>query len=131
MKVSDNNADAFDNPMPPMQPNMDMQGDMGSDLMGGQDDMPDDLGDTSSNSEIDDIFSKLDTEKQAAVIKYAKSMVNNEPEDKNMDEELVTEITNDILGDMDNKVEDEEDTKVRNKQITSDNPFIHKSHCKK
>lgn len=39
---------------------------------------------TTKNGEIDDIFSKLDTEKQAAVIKYAKNMINVTDEN-NMD----------------------------------------------
>lgn len=108
--------------MPPMQPNMDMQGDMGSDFMGGPMDMPNDMNDSAGNSEIDDIFSKLDTEKQAAVIKYAKSMVSDKEDEGQMDEELVTEITNEILDER-NK-EDEEDKKIRNPRIKT-SPFIH------
>ena len=36
-------------------------------------------------SEIDSIFNKLDTEKQAAVIKYAKSMVNDTDDEEGPD----------------------------------------------
>lgn len=93
-------------------------------------------------SEIDRIFDKLDTEKQAAVIKYAKSMVNdsdgNDIHDENdgpgdmteskegMDN-LVNEIVNNILSDM--ETGDDEDRRgniIRNKKITANNPYISK-----
>lgn len=103
-------------------------------------------------SEIDGIFNKLDTEKQAAVIKYAKSMVNDTDgeegsdgdggmpeapmEDKAPDDmmesksglnNLVNEIVNNILSDMEtDDNEDRRDDKIRNKKITTDNPYISK-----
>lgn len=120
-------------PMPPMTPNMDMQGDMGSNFDdNGELDAPDNPN-GKSDSEIDDIFSKLDTEKQAAVIKYAKSMIddNDEPNNDEVDEALVTEITNNILDDMNQDTEDVEDTKIRNKKVTKDNPFLSKTFNKK
>ena len=81
--------------------------------------------DNEKNGEIDDIFSKLDTEKQAAVIKYAKSMINDA--DENNDEDgMVTEITNNVLDDMQKKEIEKNDKKIRNKKVTTDNPFVSK-----
>ena len=101
--------------------------------------MPDAPGpeDGQADSEINSIFSKLDTEKQAAVIKYAKSMIGDdalvsEQEDLNVDvDDIVTEITNNILSDEDSKPEDRDDKKIRNKKITTGNPFTSKSFNKK
>lgn len=81
--------------------------------------------DNEKNGEIDDIFSKLDTEKQAAVIKYAKSMINDA--DENNDEDgMVTEITNNVLDDIQKKEIEKNDKKIRNKKVTTDNPFVSK-----
>lgn len=93
-------------------------------------------------SEIDRIFDKLDTEKQAAVIKYAKSMVNDSdgndiPDDndgpgdmtesKEGMDNLVNEIVNNILSDMETgDDEDRRDNIIRNKKITTSNPYISK-----
>lgn len=107
---------------------------------------PDDDG-NEDNSEINDIFDKLDTEKQAAVIKYAKSMVNGTEEDDDDTPEppmpeggpdmpmeskrglnnLISEIVNNILSDMETgEEEDRRDDKIRNKKVTKDNPYISK-----
>ena len=103
-------------------------------------------------SEIDSIFNKLDTEKQAAVIKYAKSMVNDTDDEKAQDgdggmpephmedevpdgmteskkglNDLVNEIVNNILSDMETSDdEDRRDNKIRNRKISTDNPYISK-----
>lgn len=100
------------------------------------------------NNEIDDIFGKLNTEKQAAVIKYAKSMVDDNeegdneetsdeaPEDGMPDDKmkmeskenlgnLVNEIINSILDD-DEEEDSREDDKIRNTKVTKDNPYISK-----
>lgn len=99
-------------------------------------DMPDmnDGGDK-SDSEINDIFNQLDTEKQAAVIKYAKSMVDNksgndESQPDVNEEQIVNEITNNILDDRKDENNDNEE-KIRNKKITNSNPFISKNFQKK
>lgn len=86
-------------------------------------------------SEIDDIFNQLDTEKQAAVIKYAKSMVNNEPEGNNnspemTEEQIVTEITNNILDDRNEEDRDKKEA-IKNKKITNSNPFVSKNFQRK
>ena len=117
-------------PMPSVPPMTGGPQDMGSDVMSGED-MPEqepDMEDGKSDSEINDIFSKLDTEKQAAVIKYAKSMVND---DEPVEEELVNEITNNILEDGKEKPEDGKDEKIRNKKITTSNPFVTKNFNEK
>lgn len=122
----------MDAPMPPM----DGQPEMGDDLR--PEAQPNDMGmgdnqepaPAEEGSEIDSVFSQLDTEKQAAVLKYAKSMVNDkageEPQpDANVEEEkIVTEITNNILND---RVDKKSNEKVRNKKITNANPFITKN----
>ena len=103
-------------------------------------------------SEIDSIFNKLDTEKQAAVIKYAKSMVNDADDEEDSDGDggmpeppmedeapggmieskkglnsLVNEIVNNILSDMETgDDEDRRDDKLRNRKISTDNPYISK-----
>ena len=103
-------------------------------------------------SEIDGIFNKLDTEKQAAVIKYAKSMVNDTDDEEDSDGDggmpeppmedeapggmieskkglnsLVNEIVNNILSDMETgDDEDRRDDKIRNKKISTDNPYVSK-----
>ena len=118
--------------MPLEEPSMEPTG-MGTGL-NGEDSMTDPMGDETemngqSDSEIDNIFSKLDTEKQAAVIKYAKSMVGDDETavDEPVDEEtIVTEITNNILDDRKDDTEREDD-KVRNNKITQSNPFMTKS----
>lgn len=102
---------------------------------GGFDDEKEEKIDVEKNGEIDDIFSKLDTEKQAAVIKYAKSMVNDkenddEVEETDENEEMVNEITNNILDDMSKKSSETKDKKIRNTKITNDNPFVAKRFSK-
>ena len=87
-------------------------------------------------SEIDSIFNKLDTEKQAAVIKYAKSMVNDTDDEEAPDgmteskkglNNLVNEIVNNILSDMETSDdEDRRDNKIRNRKISTDNPYVSK-----
>ena len=103
-------------------------------------------------SEIDSIFNKLDTEKQAAVIKYAKSMVNDTDDEEDSDGDggmpeppmedeapggmieskkglnsLVNEIVNNILSDMETgDDEDRRDDKIRNRKISTDNPYVSK-----
>ena len=103
-------------------------------------------------SEIDGIFNKLDTEKQAAVIKYAKSMVNDTDDEEDSDGDggmpeppmedeapggmieskkglnsLVNEIVNNILSDMETgDDEDRRDNKIRNRKISTDNPYVSK-----
>lgn len=135
MKVPAQAEPSMDAPMPPM----DDQFGMGEDL--GPEPQPNDMGmggdqepaPAEGGSEIDSVFSQLDTEKQAAVLKYAKSMVNDnageEPKpDTNVEEEkIVTEITNNILND---RVEKKSNEKVRNKKITNANPFITKNFNK-
>lgn len=123
-------------PMPMTQPGMEGPQDMGTDMGPEEPEMPEpemNAQDGQANSEIDDIFSKLDTEKQAAVIKYAKSMVDGDaqPEPEMNEEQVVTEITNNIMGDEDKKPEHKEDQKIRNSKITSSNPFITKSFNRK
>ena len=118
-------------PMPMDQPSMEGAEGMGPDLGGepmgdqppmdgpdGNDAMPGE----GSGSEIDDIFSQLDTEKQAAVIKYAKSQLGESIENE---DSLVTEIENDILSD---KKEDEtKKEKIKNKNVDKKNsPFVTK-----
>ena len=98
---------------------------------GGFEDEKEEKIDVEKNGEIDDIFSKLDTEKQAAVIKYAKSMVNDkenddEVEETDEDEEMVNEIANNILDDISKKSSETKDKKIRNTKITNDNPFVAK-----
>lgn len=87
--------------------------------------------DGKADSEIDSIFSKLDTEKQAAVIKYAKSMVGDEAPVEEQDEvdvdDMVTEITNNILSDEGPTDEERHDKQIRNKKITAGNPFTSKT----
>ncbi len=102
---------------------------------GGFEDEKEEKIDVEKNGEIDDIFSKLDTEKQAAVIKYAKSMVNDkenddEVEETDENEEMVNEITNNILDDMSKKSSETKDKKIRNTKITNDNPFVAKRFSK-
>jgi hypothetical protein len=133
--MPDNKGDFTPNadPMPLEEPNNEGPQGMGPDLnMDGpmpEPEMGNDGENDEANSEIDDIFSQLDTEKQAAVIKYAKSMVNgNEPAGIQDEEEgMVTEITNNILDDKKEKPEDREDEKIRNKKVTNANPFVTKS----
>ena len=86
-------------------------------------------------SEIDSIFDKLDTEKQAAVIKYAKSMIGDtEDEAPKGDEmpmentkrlsDMINEIINNVLSDEEtNDDEDRADKKIRNPKVTTENPF--------
>ena len=118
---------------------MDMPEPLSNDQFGmGQEPQPGDMGAMpeapadNGVSEIDDVFSQLDTEKQAAVLKYAKSMIDNSPEEtpspsESVDEEeMVTEITNNIL-DGQKQEEGDGDKKVRNKKVTTSNPFITKS----
>lgn len=98
---------------------------------GGFEDEKEEKIDVEKNGEIDDIFSKLDTEKQAAVIKYAKSMINDkenddEVEETDEDEEMVNEIANNILDDISKKSSEIKDKKIRNTKITNDNPFVAK-----
>ena len=102
---------------------------------GGFEDEKEEKIDVEKNGEIDDIFSKLDTEKQAAVIKYAKSMVNDkenddEVEETDENEEMVNEIANNILDDMSKKSSETKDKKIRNTKITNDNPFVAKRFSK-
>ena len=86
-------------------------------------------------SEIDSIFDKLNTEKQAAVIKYAKSMIGDtEDEAPKGDEmpmentkrlsDMINEIINNVLSDEEtNDDEDRADKKIRNPKVTTENPF--------
>ena len=131
--------------MPPMDGNgMDSEppmGDEGPDSM--DSDMPpmDDKGpdeaSVEGNSEIDDIFSKLNTEDQASVIKYAKSMVKDNGEQDTSPapdmqaesvkkiKKLVTEIVNNILG-SDDEESQRPDNQVRNKRARNNSPFVTK-----
>ena len=108
----------------------------------GMPESPMDEGPKGETSEIERIFDKLDTEKQAAVIKYAKSMVNDSDgngipdenegpgdmtESKEGMDNLVNEIVNNILSDMETgDDEDRRDNIIRNKNITANNPYISK-----
>lgn len=108
-------------PMPMDQPPMEGPEDMGP----GLDEQPpmddEEMPGEGGGSEIDDIFSKLDTEKQAAVIKYAKSQLG---ESVNNEEALVTEIENEILKD---KKEGKVKEKIKNKKVDKKNsPFVTK-----
>lgn len=94
------------------------------------------------NPELNGIMDKLDTEKQAAVIKYAKSMVNDNGEDdkpkmtgdnpsmpmegKQSLSNLINEIINNVLEDETNEDDDRRDKKIKNKKVTQGNPFISK-----
>lgn len=118
-------------PMPMGEPNMEEPSGMGA---GFEDEEPmqeplnePDNAEENGDSEIDDIFSKLDTEKKAAVIKYAKSMVDGDAESEGEEDNMVTEITNSILDDGEKDAKDGEDEKIRNKKITTSNPFVTKS----
>lgn len=119
-------------PMPMNQPGMEEPNGMGAGLED-EEPMPEPVeepeGDEKANSEIDDIFSKLDTEKQAAVIKYAKSMVDGDAVSDDKGDDMVTEITNSIIDDKSVKNEGDGE-KIRNKKITSSNPFITKQFNK-
>lgn len=86
-------------------------------------------------SEIDSIFDKLGTEKQAAVIKYAKSMIDDTgdgaPKGDEMPMEnakrlsdMINEIINNVLSDEEtNDDENRADKKIRNPKVTTENPF--------
>lgn len=131
--------------IPPMDDNsMDSEPPMGSE---GPDDMGPDMppmddngpeeASEGGNSEIDDIFSQLNTEDQASVIKYAKSMIKDNgeqdtPSAPDMQAEsvkkikkLVTEIVNNILG-SDDEDSQRPDNQVRNKRAKSNSPFVTK-----
>ena len=117
-------------PMPPMSPDGgmdDSMGDEGPDDMGGEppiggedpmggdepmdDPMggegPDDMGGNSDDDELMSIIDGMSTEDKAAVIKYAKSMVNDEPQggDEMPMESfrhykgIIDEVINDVLDD--------------------------------
>jgi hypothetical protein len=125
--------------MPVGEPAMGEPQDMSQDFNDNMGEIPVDKEDEKSDSEIDDIFSKLDTEKQAAVIKYAKSMVDDEgtesePQTKESqmpgEDEMVTEIANNVLDDRKEKPEEGEDKRIRNKKVTKANPFITKDFNK-
>ena len=110
--------------------------DMGSDMPpmddNGLDEAPE-----GGNSEIDGIFSQLNTEDQASVIKYAKSMIKDNgeqdtPPAPDMQAEsvkkikkLVTEIVNNILG-SDDEDSQRPDNQVRNKRARNNSPFVTK-----
>ena len=128
--MPNNEPSKIDNPepMPMGGPDFGDSDGMAQDSENGVGDIPVDDADSKSDSEIDDIFSKLDTEKQAAVIKYAKSMVSDD--DVNEDE-MVNEITNSVLDDRKEKPEEGEDKRIRNKKVTTSNPFITKNFNKK
>lgn len=131
--------------IPPMDDNgMDSEppmGDEGPDSMGSDmppmDDKGPDEASVEGNSEIDDIFSKLNTEDQASVIKYAKSMVKDNGEQDTSSasdmqaesvkkiKKLVTEIVNNILG-SDDKESQRPDNQVRNKRARNNSPFVTK-----
>ena len=109
-------------PMPMDQPEMDGPDSMGPSMDDGE--MPEEPA-PSKNNEIDDIFSKLDTEKQAAVIKYAKSMVDGDAvSEPTNEEQVVTEIVNNILDDQEQRPEERKDMKIRNKKVTMSSPFV-------
>ena len=103
-------------------------------------DMNTDMGledDTSKEgSEIDNVLAQLGTEEKAAVLKYAKSMIDDKPQteapqNENVDEdEIVTEITNNILDDRKDPMK-AKDEKIRNTKITNSNPFITKNFSRK
>ena len=121
----DGMGDLDNTPMPPMG-----SGDMGDDPMGddpmgggedpmgdpnGNDPMGDDMGNEppmddeqgGGNDELDDVVSKLSTEDQAAVLKYAKSMADEEGDDEQGGEmpmegfrsmkRIIDETINDVL----------------------------------
>ena len=78
-------------PVPSTGPEMEEPTGAGPETGGVGEGEPTEPQDNTGCSEIDDIFSKLDTEQQAAVIKYAKSMVgdaDSQPEEN----EMVTEL---------------------------------------
>lgn len=141
--------------MPPMEGGMDSDPmgtpqipDVGGDDMGNNpmddnmppvgDDTPDDgegMPSEGENQEIDDIFSKLSTEDQASVVKYAKSMVKDDADEGEMPDmqaeskkhirNIVTEVINNILGNEDNGGE-RPDNRIRNKRARSNSPFVTK-----
>lgn len=97
------------------------------DGLDGNDEMDGDMSDNGGNHEIDKIFDKLDTEKKAAVIKYAKSMVNDSDDEMKSEGRkrlgnIVNEIVNDVISDRKNK----DDKKIRNNRVTQENPFVPK-----
>lgn len=132
--------------MPPMDGSDDGMGEepMGGDMppMDGPENEAPDMGAEGGNNEIDDIFNKLSTEDQAAVIKYAKSMAKDDEEEsdepapnpegdapdmqaESINKKLrnfVNEIVNNILGDND-EVE-RPDNKIRNKKAKTNSPFV-------
>lgn len=128
-----NEQKTIDNPepMPVGEPEMGEPQDMGPALNHG-DDTPVEDEPSQGYSEIDDIFSKLNTEKQAAVIKYAKSMVDGdaESEPEANEEDMVNEIANNIMDDKKEKPERDKDNKIRNKKVTVSNPFVSKNFQK-
>ena len=87
---------------------------------------PSEGGNGKADSEIDNIFGKLDTEKQSAVIKYAKSLVNDDNDDTPVEEDVVNEIANNIMNDK-SKPSEREDKKIRNKRVSHSNPFVTKN----
>ena len=114
-------------PMPPMSPDGGMDDSMGDEgpddiggapddmggepLMGGEDPMggegPDDMGGNSDDDELMSIIDGMSTEDKAAVIKYAKSMADDEPQggDEMPMESfrhykgIIDEVINDVLDD--------------------------------
>jgi len=111
-------------PMPMDQPPMEGPEDIGP----GLDEQPpmddEEMPGEGGGSEIDDIFSKLDTEKQAAVIKYAKSQLG-ESKINESDDYLVTEIENEILADR--KKNENKKEKIKNPKVNKkNNPFVTK-----
>jgi hypothetical protein len=116
-----------DTEMPPVDMNEPPMGPEPNEEEGEPIPSPEETPSNDSQSEIDDIFNALDTEKQAAVIKYAKSMVNSKDDGddtpkSNMEEskQRISEIINDVI---DDEMKNREDKKIRNKNITCDNPF--------
>lgn len=100
------------------------------------------MGDGPSNngsqatSEIEEIFSELNTEQRAATIKYAKSMTNNNQSDsspmppmategKKYLQAVINEIVNNIINNEESQEEvDMQDKKIRNRKVTVNNPNI-------
>lgn len=115
-------------PMPAGNVDMGEPDGMAQDFGGDMGDIQVDKEDEKGDSEIDSIFSKLDTEKQAAVIKYAKSMVSDDSYGNEMpnEDDMVNEICNSVIDDRREKPEEGEDKRIRNKKVTKANPFIAK-----
>lgn len=121
--VGDMNDPLSDGNQVPDMPSNEPSGDMGLNPVDGNE--PNNNG---GDNEINDVFNQLDIEKQSAVLKYAKSMVNNADTPSNDAPKPMGESTQYNLDEIiDSVMKDER--KRGNRDITNDkikqsNPFV-------